>query len=171
MLTRLSKLLLFSCFFFVALMQTAGAEILHFAGDKSGQTDDFEMDSPWLLDWSARVPSKLQCNYDPGTEDGTPGLPCNLELRLYDVTAGKFVGTIAQLEGEGRGYKLFDEAGSYRIDVVSRHVAWNLKVEPIAADQAARLKELERENIRLRKAVADLTLDKLVLKEVIDKDR
>mgnify|MGYP002783784775 FL=1 len=32
-------------------------------------------------------------------------------------------------------------------------------------DQARRLKELERENQRLRKAVADLTLDKLILAE------
>jgi transposase-like protein len=32
-------------------------------------------------------------------------------------------------------------------------------------DQARRLKELERENARLKKAVADLTLDKLTLKE------
>jgi hypothetical protein len=33
-------------------------------------------------------------------------------------------------------------------------------------DQAKRLKELERENMRLRKAVADLTLDQQVLAEV-----
>lgn len=32
-------------------------------------------------------------------------------------------------------------------------------------DQARRLKELERENVRLRKAVAALTLDKLILAE------
>ena len=32
-------------------------------------------------------------------------------------------------------------------------------------DQAKRLKQLEAENGRLRKAVADLTLEKLVLKE------
>lgn len=32
-------------------------------------------------------------------------------------------------------------------------------------DQAKRLKELERENARLKRAVADLTLDKLILKE------
>ena len=31
-----------------------------------------------------------------------------------------------------------------------------------------RLKDLERENIRLRKAVSDLTLDKLILKEAIE---
>ena len=34
--------------------------------------------------------------------------------------------------------------------------------------QAHRLKELERENTRLRKAVSDLTLDKLILNEVSD---
>jgi transposase-like protein len=32
-------------------------------------------------------------------------------------------------------------------------------------DQVKRLKELERENARLRKAVSDLTLEKVILKE------
>jgi putative transposase len=32
-------------------------------------------------------------------------------------------------------------------------------------DQVRRLKELETENARLRRAVAELTLDKLILKE------
>ena len=35
-------------------------------------------------------------------------------------------------------------------------------------DQARRLKELGRENARLRRAVADLTLEKLVLKEATE---
>jgi len=35
----------------------------------------------------------------------------------------------------------------------------------LKVNQAKRLKELERENGRLRQAVADLTLDKLILKE------
>jgi len=34
--------------------------------------------------------------------------------------------------------------------------------------QARRLKELEKENSRLKKAVAELTLDKLILKEVAE---
>jgi len=33
-------------------------------------------------------------------------------------------------------------------------------------DQARRLKDLERENSRLKKVVADLTLDNAILKEV-----
>ena len=32
-------------------------------------------------------------------------------------------------------------------------------------DQAKRLKDLEKENARLRKAISDLTLDKLILQE------
>ena len=35
-------------------------------------------------------------------------------------------------------------------------------------DQAKRLKELETENARLKRAVADLTVDKLILKEVAE---
>ena len=34
--------------------------------------------------------------------------------------------------------------------------------------QARRLKELERENARLKKAVAELTLDKLILNEALE---
>jgi hypothetical protein len=33
---------------------------------------------------------------------------------------------------------------------------------------ARRLKELERENSRLKRAVAELTLDKLILKEALE---
>ena len=35
----------------------------------------------------------------------------------------------------------------------------------LKSDQVKRLKELETENARLRKAVSDLTLEKLILKE------
>lgn len=34
--------------------------------------------------------------------------------------------------------------------------------------QAKRLKDLERENTRLKRAVADLTLDKLILQEALE---
>ncbi len=35
-------------------------------------------------------------------------------------------------------------------------------------EQAKRLKELEKENSRLRKAISDLTLDKLILQEATE---
>jgi len=42
---------------------------------------------------------------------------------------------------------------------------WRKEYGGMRVDQAKRLKEVERENARLRKAVADLTLDKLILEE------
>jgi putative transposase len=38
----------------------------------------------------------------------------------------------------------------------------------MSVPQAKRLKELEREDARLRRAVADLTLDKQILKEAAE---
>ena len=42
---------------------------------------------------------------------------------------------------------------------------WRQEYGGLRTDQVKRLKELETENARLRRAVADLTLDKLILKE------
>jgi putative transposase len=43
---------------------------------------------------------------------------------------------------------------------------WRKEYGGLRVDQAKRLKELEQENSRLKKAVADLTLDNMILKEV-----
>ena len=42
---------------------------------------------------------------------------------------------------------------------------WRKEYGGMKTDQLKRLKELERGNERLRRAVSDLTLDKLILKE------
>jgi transposase-like protein len=42
---------------------------------------------------------------------------------------------------------------------------WRKEYGGMGVSQAKHLKELERENSRLKRAVADLTLDKLILKE------
>jgi putative transposase len=42
---------------------------------------------------------------------------------------------------------------------------WRKEYGGLNVSQAKRLKELERENARLRQAVSDLTLDKLILQE------
>ena len=43
---------------------------------------------------------------------------------------------------------------------------WRQEYGGLKSDQIKRLKDLEQENLRLRKAVSDLTLEKLILKEV-----
>lgn len=45
---------------------------------------------------------------------------------------------------------------------------WRKAYGGMKVDQAKRLKELERENVRLKRAIADLTLDKLILKEAAE---
>lgn len=42
---------------------------------------------------------------------------------------------------------------------------WRKEYGGLRVDQAKRLKELEQENSRLKRVVADLTLDNLILKE------
>ena len=42
---------------------------------------------------------------------------------------------------------------------------WRREYGGLKVDQAKRLKELEKENTRLRRSVSDLTLDKLILQE------
>lgn len=44
---------------------------------------------------------------------------------------------------------------------------WRNQYGGLKANEAKRLKELERENSRLKQAVADLTLDKTILKEAL----
>jgi hypothetical protein len=43
---------------------------------------------------------------------------------------------------------------------------WRKEYGGLQVDQARRLKELEQENAKLKRLVADLSLDKLVLKDI-----
>ena len=45
---------------------------------------------------------------------------------------------------------------------------WRREYGGLTVDQTRRLKELEKENLRLRRAVSDLTLDNQILKEVAE---
>jgi putative transposase len=44
-------------------------------------------------------------------------------------------------------------------------IRWRKKYGGLRVDQAKRFKELEKENIRLKRLVADLSLDKAILKD------
>jgi len=53
-----------------------------------------------------------------------------------------------------------------RIGVTEQsYYRWRKEYGGLKMDQARRMKELEKENTRLRRAVSDLTLDKLILQE------
>lgn len=74
------------------------------------------------------------------------GMLREVEVRL---SQGETVGLICRSLG-------ISEQSYYR---------WRREYGGLKVNQAKRLKELEKENQRLRKAVSDLTLEKLILKE------
>ena len=62
----------------------------------------------------------------------------------------------------GKSVKLI----SRELDITEQtYYRWRREYGGMKVSQARRLKELERENGRLKRAVADLTLDKLILEE------
>jgi putative transposase len=64
----------------------------------------------------------------------------------------------------GQGTSMADAVRSIGVTEVT-YYRWRSEYGGMKLDQVKRLKELEIENTRLRKAVSDLTLDKLILKE------
>ena len=73
------------------------------------------------------------------------------KLRQVDVLASQ-------------GQSVADAVRSIGVTEVT-YYRWRQEYGGLKSDQVRRMKELETENQRLRKAVADLTLDKLILKE------
>ncbi len=75
------------------------------------------------------------------------------------------VGTLRQIEVPlAQGMKLVPACKEAGISEQSYH-RWRKEYGGVAVEQAKRLKELERENARLRCLVADLSLEKQVLKD------
>ena len=64
----------------------------------------------------------------------------------------------------GRGKKVAEVVKELGIHEVT-YYRWRKEYGGMRVNQMKRLKELEQENVRLRKAVSDLTLDKLILQE------
>jgi transposase-like protein len=64
----------------------------------------------------------------------------------------------------GQGVSMADAIRQLGISEVTFY-RWRKEYGGMSGDQLRRLKELEKENERLRRAVSDLTLDKQILKE------
>ena len=63
-----------------------------------------------------------------------------------------------------QGHNIADAIRQIGVSEVT-YYRWRQEFGGLKTDQVKRLKELETENSRLRKAVSDLTLDKLILQE------
>lgn len=77
----------------------------------------------------------------------------------------EIVGKLRQVDVlVSQGQSVADAIRSIGVTEVS-YYRWRREFGGLKTDQVRRMKELEAENARLRRAVADLTLDKLILKE------
>jgi putative transposase len=87
-------------------------------------------------------------------------------MKKKQFTEEQIVSALKQLEGGRRAEDIGREIG------VSKHTiyGWNKKYGGLSSDDARRLRHLEEENRRLKHIVADLTLDREVLKGVIEKN-
>ncbi len=65
---------------------------------------------------------------------------------------------------QGQGMSAADAIRQIDVTEVT-YYRWRREYGGMKADQLKRLKELEKENQRLRRAVSDLTLDKVILTE------
>ena len=63
-----------------------------------------------------------------------------------------------------QGHNIADAIRQIGVSEVT-YYRWRQEYGGLKTEQVKRLKELETENSRLRKAVSDLTLDKLILQE------
>ena len=81
-------------------------------------------------------------------------------------TEVEMIGAIKQLEAGRTAAEIGRELG------VSKHTiyAWKAKYGGLEVSQAQRLRQLEEENGRLKRMVADLSLDKEALQSVIRKN-
>jgi transposase-like protein len=68
---------------------------------------------------------------------------------------------------QGKGLKL-DQAAK-KVGVTPQTIVrWRNEYGGLKVDQAKRLKELEKENVRLKRVVADMALDNAILKDVAE---
>jgi putative transposase len=82
--------------------------------------------------------------------------------------AEQIVTLLWQIEVELANGKTTPQACKEAEITVQTYYRWRKEYGGLKLDQARRLKELERENAKLRRVVAELSLEKQVLKDVAE---
>ena len=84
------------------------------------------------------------------------------------LTVEKIIGMLREAEvALAQGKRVGEVCRSLGVSEQS-YYRWRREYGGLKSSQAKRIKDLERENSRLKKAVADLTLDKLILREALE---
>jgi putative transposase len=75
---------------------------------------------------------------------------------------------ISILKEQEQGFKVVDICRKHGLSEPTFY-SWRKKYDGLSVSELHRLRELEQENSRLKRAVADLTLDNQILKDVNSK--
>jgi len=86
-------------------------------------------------------------------------------MRKSRFTEEQIIRALRKVES---GQKVKDVCREHGITETTYH-RWKSKYGGLSVSDAQRLKQLETENRRLKKLVADLSLDKQILQEVVDR--
>ena len=137
-----------------------------------------KVDRIWDTMWSGGIANPLSVIEQldlPPINETSPVV--ELEYRLVETggkrsemgrrryTAEQIIGMLREAEvGVAEGKRVGEIVRELGI-AEQTYYRWRREYGGMQVSQARRLKELERENTRLRHAVADLTLDNVILKE------
>ncbi len=101
-----------------------GDDVIRYSGTESSRTPVFETSGPWLLYWSVRGEYREMASF---------------EMRVYNASSGELLGRVQQ-DGESGGRRLFEQAGSYQVEVISQALAWDIEITETDSARAAELK-------------------------------
>jgi len=102
--------------------------IQEFKGSTSKTTAEFEVRAPWIVDWR--------------TQGDYPGQMA-VEINLLSPT-GEYLGKIARTKYVDNGVRLFDEGGSFVLQVNSSLASWTLRVEQLTREEAETYKPKDK---------------------------
>lgn len=106
--------------FAIAGPVAAGELVRQFSGDRSTQTLEFEVESPWLIDW--RVNSDF---------------PSSMGVSISLLNAsGAYEGRVVKTKAPGNGVRLMQQGGRFSFKVDATVAYWILKVEQLTPEEA-----------------------------------
>ncbi len=118
---RLFSLLVLAAFITTATAAHGKELVRKFTGSRSTETIDFEVRSPWLLDWwvNGEYPQML-----------------GLEVSLIDASTGQHAGYVLKTKHQGSGVRLFNQSGRFRLKIDATMSNWIMKVEQLTRQEA-----------------------------------
>jgi len=121
MTQRLLILLILAAFITTATAAHGKDLVRKFTGSRSTETIDFEVRSPWLLDWwvNGEYPQMV-----------------GLEVSLIDAKTGQHAGYVLKTKHPSNGVRLFDQSGRFRLKIDATMSNWILKVEQLTRKEA-----------------------------------